>query len=259
MFYHKDGFPEENELVLCLVTSVQYNSVFCKLEHYNKSGMIHISEVAPGRIRNIRDYVVEGKKVICKVLRINEERGHIDLSLRRVNENQKREMNALIKQEQKAEKIIENLASELKEDQKKVYTAIATPIQQEYEFISVAFQEHVDGEVDLADFDIPKAYLQPLIDRVIDKIKAKSVTINGTLKLSTFDAEGIEVIKKALDEAGSVDKKAISINYLGSGNYKVEVIADEYKEAESLLKDAIGKATAIVEKSDGGKAEFIRA
>jgi len=45
MFYRKEGYPEENELVLCTVTSVQYNSVFCMLDQYSKSGMIHISEV----------------------------------------------------------------------------------------------------------------------------------------------------------------------------------------------------------------------
>ena len=103
MLYHKDGFPEENEAVMCTVTSVQYNSVFCTLDEYGKSGMIHISEVAPGRIRNIRDYVIEGKKVVCKVLRTDLERGHIDLSLRRVSEGQRRNLNMLLKQEQQAE------------------------------------------------------------------------------------------------------------------------------------------------------------
>ncbi len=258
MFYHKDGYPEENELVICLVTSVQYNSVFCKLEHFGKSGMIHISEVAPGRIRNIRDYVVEGKKVVCKVLRINEERGHIDLSLRRVNDNQRRTFNALMKQEQKAEKIIENLATELKQEPKKVYAAIATPIFKAYEFVHMAFQEHVDGDADLADLDIPKDYLKKLVERVVDKIKPKSVTIRGTLKASSYAEDGIAVIKKALTEAEKQDKK-ISIRYLGSGAYKIEVTAEEYKEAEDILKAAVDKATDIIEKSEGGSAEFARA
>ena len=79
MLLMKQGLPEDGELVLCKVTNVQHHSVFVRMEEYGKSGMIHISEIAPGRIRNIRDYVKEGKIVVCKVLRINEERGHVDL------------------------------------------------------------------------------------------------------------------------------------------------------------------------------------
>jgi len=89
MLLNKKGFPEEGELVLCKVTKVSYNSVFANLEEYGKHGMIHISEVSPGRIRNLNDYVKLGKMVVCKILRVNQEKGHIDLSLRRVNEIKK--------------------------------------------------------------------------------------------------------------------------------------------------------------------------
>ena len=60
------------------------------LDEFDKGGMIHISDVSPGRIRNIRDFVKEDKIVVCQVLRVSRERGYIDLSLRRVNDNQKR-------------------------------------------------------------------------------------------------------------------------------------------------------------------------
>jgi len=68
MLLKKTGFPEDEELVLCTVTGINPHSVFCTLDEYGgRTGMIHISEVAPGRIRNIREYVTKGKKVVCKV------------------------------------------------------------------------------------------------------------------------------------------------------------------------------------------------
>jgi translation initiation factor 2 subunit 1 len=258
MFYFKSGFPEENEVVVCTVTSVQYNSVFCTLDEYDKSGMIHISEISAGRIRNIRDFVVEGKKVVCKVLRTSEERGHIDLSLRRVNENQRREKNMLIKQEQKAEKIIENLAAELKQEPKTVYDAIATPILTSYEYLHMALQEYVDGEADLATLGIPQEYLATLLSRVKEKIKAKSVTITGTLSLSTYAEDGVELVRQALIAAKATSPH-LSLSYLGSGNYQVQVEAEEYKEAEAILDKAIAAATALVRKTEGAVVEFVRA
>ena len=62
MYYKKSDLPEEGEILLCTVTNIQYSSVFVKMDENDKSGMIHISEIAAGRIRNIRDYVKEGKK-----------------------------------------------------------------------------------------------------------------------------------------------------------------------------------------------------
>jgi len=65
MLLKKEGFPERDEFVLCTVTNIQFHSVFVDLDEYVKPGMIHISEISPGRIRNIRDFVKEGKKVVA--------------------------------------------------------------------------------------------------------------------------------------------------------------------------------------------------
>ena len=84
MYYKKQGLPEENEVILCTVKKILPHSIFVDLDEYeNKEGLIHISEISPGRVRNIRDFVKEGKKIVCKVLKIRDA-GHIELSLRRV-------------------------------------------------------------------------------------------------------------------------------------------------------------------------------
>ena len=63
MLYKKSGWPEVHEVVLCTVTRIQYTSVFVTLDEYEMQGMLHISEVSPGRIRNLNDYVKVGKKM----------------------------------------------------------------------------------------------------------------------------------------------------------------------------------------------------
>ena len=93
MFYKKTKSPEIGDIVICTVKKVLPHSVFVDLDEYGKEAMIHISEIAPGRIRNIRDYVKEGKKVICKILNLDLNKGYIDLSLRRVTQTQKTNKN----------------------------------------------------------------------------------------------------------------------------------------------------------------------
>ena len=255
MHYHKTGMPEENELVLCTVTNVQYNSVFCKLDEYGKSGMIHISEVSPGRIRNIRDYVQEGKKVVCKILRIDEEKGHIDLSLRRVTENQRRAKQADIKQEQKAEKLLEYFAKENKLDFKKFYNQIQQELLTDYEYVYQVFDDVVAGELDLTKTKLDKA--KELTELILDKISPPMVEIKGALSIRTFSEEGVEIVKKALIAARD-SGKGIDVRYLGNGKYRLTVQAENYDEAEPLLENAVSAAKSIISENGPGTVSFER-
>ena len=58
MFYKKNGLPNPNDFVICTVKNILHHSVFVNLDEYNNlEGLVHISEIAPGRIRNIRDFL----------------------------------------------------------------------------------------------------------------------------------------------------------------------------------------------------------
>ena len=136
MFYKKKGIPEEGDILLCTVKKVLYHTVFVSLDEYeNKEGIIHISEISPGRIRNIRDYVTLGRYIVCKVLRVDPEKGHIDLSLRRVTEQQKRQKIQEIKQEQRAEKIIEFIAKEQGKNPEELFNKIWSQIEKDYDYL----------------------------------------------------------------------------------------------------------------------------
>jgi translation initiation factor 2 alpha subunit (eIF-2alpha) len=62
---------EEGQIVRCTVDKIAGTIVFVKIDDYNQEGTITFSEISPGRIRNIRDYVVPKKKIVCKVLKID--------------------------------------------------------------------------------------------------------------------------------------------------------------------------------------------
>ena len=257
MLFRKQGFPEESDLVLCTVTSVQYHSVFVNIDEYGKSGMIHISEVSPGRIRNIRDFVKEGKKIVCKVLRINEEKGYIDLSLRRVNESEKRRKIEYIKKEQNAEKIVEIAAGKIGIKTEQLYNEIFEKAIKKYASLHEFFEEAAKDESLLEKFDIDKKYLKIIDETVKQRIKPSEVEIIGKLKITTFAPDGITIIKESLKKAEDSAKGNIGINYLGSGLYMFMVKASDYKEAEKLMKNASESAISNVIKH-GGAAEFAR-
>jgi translation initiation factor 2 subunit 1 len=257
MLLKKEGFPEEDELVLCTVTKVQFHSVFVNLDEYQRSGMIHISEVSPGRIRNIRDFVKEGKKVVCKVLRVNMDRGHIDLSLRRVSENQKRKKIDEIKQEQKSEKILELIAKESKIDVKKFFDDVISKVLKKHQSLYEFFQKVASDNNAINDAELDSKVAKKLEEEVKSRIKEVSVKIEGKFKLTSFEPNGVDIIKESLIKAEESGKENISIKYSGAGTYNVKIIAKNYKQAEIILKEVSIKALGHMEKFKS-QGEFIR-
>lgn len=249
MVYEKTGMPSEGELVLCKISTVQYNSVFAHLLEYEPmQGMIHISEISPGRIRNIRDFVKEGKVIVCKILRINIERRHIDLSLRRVSDYQRRQKVNEIKQEQLAEKIIEHVAKKLKQDPKEIYSKVIAKIGEDYERVYPFFEGVVEGESSVDELGLDKAIAKDLLEVIKQRIKPQEVTISGTFALESYAHNGVDVVKEALTLITKKGGPALSLVYAGAGNFNFQIISSDYKQAEKILADITTVAEEAMQK-----------
>jgi translation initiation factor 2 subunit 1 len=83
MAERKPQWPEVGDLVIATIETVTDYGAYVNLDEYDKRGLLHVSEISSSWIRNIRDFVREGQKVVLKATRLNLEKGHIDLSLRR--------------------------------------------------------------------------------------------------------------------------------------------------------------------------------
>ena len=256
MLYQKEGYPEEDELVMCTVTKVQFNSVFVSIDDYNKSGMIHISEISPGRIRNIRDFVKEGKVIVCKVLRVNQDRGQVDLSLRRVSEGARRSKVEEVKQEQKAEKIVEFIASKLGTDVKTVYNDVFAKVGKKYGMLHNAFMAVVEGELKLGETGLDKKTAEVLEAEIIDRIKPAEVKIDGIITAKSFEPNGAEIIRNAFRSSLETGEN-ITISYLGGGKYHISVVANDYEEAEERMEKATQTAITMLE-SHNSIGTFVR-
>jgi translation initiation factor 2 subunit 1 len=252
MRYLLDGAPEESDIVLCTVTAINPTSVFVKLNEYkNKIGMIHISEISPGRIRNLRDFVKKGKVIVCKVLSIND-RGNIDLSLRRVSEGQRRQKNEFVKCEMRAEKILDGVAKELKQKSEELYDSVAKIIFEKYPGLYVCFEDVALGSGDLEKLGFNTELATKLTSVIKDKIRPPEVLIKGNMLIKTFEPDGLSLIKKVFVTI----PEDVEVASVGGGSYSVSVKSGDYKTAEKIMKDFIEKVEKQVKKF--GSFEFVR-
>ncbi len=235
MFYKKQGLPEENEIVICTVRKILPHGVFVSLDEYkDKEGLIHISEISPGRVRNIRDFVKEGKRIVCKILKISTERNHIDLSLRRVTQSQGINKNTAYKQEQKAEKILEVLAKRLEIPLEEIHKTIGDKLIERFPSLYQGYEEIVADPKILQALKLDKKAEKTLLELIQEKIKKKEINISATITLLSPLPSGINIIKELLKK---IQINGTRIIYLGAPRYKLTLTAGDYKTAEKQLSE----------------------
>jgi len=212
--------------------------------------------VATGWVKYIRDHIREGQKSVCKVLAVDSERGHIDLSLKQVNEHQKREKIQEWKNEKKAEKLLEIVGTKMGKTLDEAYDAVGDKIVDEYGTLYNAFEQVNANPESLKELGVDKKWAAAVTEVASENIQIPSVTIDGMLELRCPGSDGIDHIKKAL-KAGLDSEIEATVHYLGAPRYKVTVTAGDYKTAEQELKETVKTMTQSIEKH-GGSAIFKR-
>ncbi len=262
MVIKKRELPGENDLVMCTVTKVFSHGAFAKLDEYQgRDGFIHISEVASTWIKNIRDFVKEGQKTVAKVLNVDQAKGHIDLSIRRVSEAQRKNKIQEWKRAQKSEKLMEIAAKEIDKTLKQAYEEAGFALDEKYGEIYTALEEMTISSAEVfKGLDIPKEWEEPLLKVANENIVLPSVSITGYLDIRSMLPNGVDLIKESLIVARDAkygDDIKVDIKYVKSPTFSVNVTAPEYKEAEEALKMCADTAIGHIKKL-GGDGTFNR-
>ena len=100
-------------------------------------------------------------------------------------------------------------------------------------------------------------FTEPLLSAIKLRIKPSEVEIKGSMKITTYAQNGVEMIKSSLKKADELGKGQLSINYLGSGTYRFLVKAKDYKEAEKIMEVSTTSVISFISKNLG-VAEFKR-
>ncbi len=217
---------QEGDVVLCTVERIAGTVVFVKIEG-DGEGTIITSEIASGRIRNLRDYVVPKKKIVCKVLKKGQ-KGYIYLSLRRVSQKERKEVIQEYKNEKKAESILKGT---LKDKAPEIIKKIRQKEESLYDFLQGCKTTPSKIEKFMG-----KGECKRIID-IISKEKEKKAIIKKQITLTTEQNNGLKKIKEILNI--KTEKNQLKIIYLGSGKYSLKLIGTDYKELNNQMKKII--------------------
>ncbi len=254
-------WPEVGDFVIATIERITDYGAYVHLDEYGKEGLLHISEVASGWIRNIRHFVREKQKVVLKVLRVNAEKGHVDLTLRRVTKREKREKILSWKRDRRADSLLRSASEKLEIPIEEVHRKAGALIEHEfggvYEGLEKAAKE---GTEVLLGIGVPKDMAETIAEIAKERIKIPMVKVKGNLKLQCTKPKGVTLIREALLSAQEVEKhkgSRVHVSVVAPPRYSIEVSAEEYKEAEKILERAVEKILQNVKKI-GGEGAFER-
>lgn len=237
-------FPDKDELVMVIIRKIMPYGAFCILPEYNNmEAFLHVSEIAPRWIKNIHEFISEGQQHVAKIYRLDREKNQVDISLKRVSEEEKKRKLELIRTEKRSGKLL-GLAiknSGLKVNQNEIKDAIERQFEDVW---SALLDAQENGEGVFKDVEIPKELKTEIAEVAKKYIKQPTVEVGGTISLTCWAVEGVEDVKRIL----SVKEKDLQIQYLGAPKYKITLSAPNYKDGQKTLSKIIERMEALAGK-----------
>lgn len=232
------------------------------LEYNNIEALITAKEAS--RIQGnypVSKALKKGKQEVCLVLRVDEEKGYIDLSKKKVLNKDLKLAEERYEKSKSLYTIMRSLSEKFKVDVEFWYKTIVWPLEDIYpkEHALDVFRrayENFDAVFEKVAID-PK-YKEKIHEEIKSRLKPQEIKVRTIFELSFNGYDGIERLKKALRAGEAVSNPDMQVKfYLKAPPYfeGVTIAYDEGK-AIALLNEALEKVKESISEAPSGRFEI---
>jgi len=280
MRYYEQRYPEVDELVMVQVRQIAEMGAYVKLLEYdNIEGMILLSELSRRRIRSIQKLIRVGRNEVVVVLRVDKEKGYIDLSKRRVSPEDITKCEERYMKSKSVASIMRHVASKIpsvpsegaegkgakvgeepgaseEERLEQLYEQIAWPVGKKYGHPYDAFklalteQETVFSSLPAP---VPENVKSILLATIARRLTPQPIKLRADIELTCYTPAGINAIKKALraGEQQSSETVPIKAKLVAPPLYVLTTNATDKYAAVDRLERAIESIQTTIEDNGG--------
>ncbi|KAG7170057.1 Eukaryotic translation initiation factor 2 subunit 1-like [Homarus americanus] len=223
--YYAQKYPEVDDVVMVTVRSIAEMGAYVHLLEYNNiEGMILLSELSRRRIRSMNKLIRVGKTEPVVVIRVDKEKGYIDLSKRRVSKED-------------VERCTEKFAKA---------KAVNSIIRHVGELLDYTAEEQVEELYH--ECNLNEDTRTVLLTQIQRKLQSQAVKIRADIEVSCFEYEGIDAVKSALRGgiAQSTEEIPIRINLIAPPLYVMTTQTTEKQDGLRALEGAIEEVTSKI-------------
>jgi len=225
------------------------------LEYNNIEGMILLSELSRRRIRSINKLIRVGKTEPVVVIRVDKEKGYIDLSKRRVSPEDVEKCTEKYSKAKAVNSILRHVAELLKyqsdEELDELYRKTAWHFEEKFKKQSSSydiFKQAVNDPSLLDECGLDDITKETLLGIIRRKLTQQAVKIRSDIEVACYGYEGIGAVKQALKAgiACSTEDIPIKINLIAPPLYVMTTQTPERQDGLKALENAIEKVQEVI-------------
>lgn len=219
------------------------------LEYDDIEGMVLLSELSRRRIRSIQKLIRVGRNEVAVVLRVDKEKGYIDLSKRRVSAEDIVQCEERYNKSKAVHSILRRCAEKFNVPLEELYQAIVWPLAKEYGHAFDAFRISITNPSVFDSITPPSAeILEDLKANIARRLSPQAIKCRADIDVSCFSYEGIDAIKKALTAAEELsdENNQIKVKLVAAPRYVVTSQSLEKNKGIEILNTAIEKVNEII-------------
>lgn len=252
--FYEQRFPEIDDVVMVNVISIAEMGAYVRLLEYNGiEGMILLSELSRRRIRSINKLVRVGRRECVVVLRVDKEKGYIDLSKRRVSAEEIAACEEKFNKAKAVNSILRHVADQVSMDVEDLYTKTAWPLDKKHKSSYDAFKMAIYEPEVLDELALEPSVHEALLANIKLRLTPQPTKIRADLEVSCFAYEGVDAVKKALLKglAHSSEEMPVRISLIAPPLYSMSAQSLDKDRGIEILNAAIESIRECITASGG--------
>lgn len=253
--FYEEKYPEVDSFVMVNVKQIADMGAYVKLLEYdNIDGMILLSELSRRRIRSIQKLIRVGRNEVVVVLRVDKEKGYIDLSKRRVSPEDIIKCDERYNKSKVVHSIMRHVAEKTQTPLEELYETIAWPLNRKYGHAIDAFKLSITNPEVWNDIQFPSEAIDEELKSYISKrLTPQPTKLRADIEVTCFGYEGIDAIKTALRraEANNTDENQIKVKLVSPPLYVLTSQCLDKNSGIARLEQAITDVKTSIEGAGG--------
>ncbi|KAH7035273.1 translation initiation factor 2, alpha subunit [Microdochium trichocladiopsis] len=253
--FYEEKYPEIDSFVMVNVKQIADMGAYVKLLEYdNIDGMILLSELSRRRIRSIQKLIRVGRNEVVVVLRVDKEKGYIDLSKRRVSPEDIVKCEERYNKSKMVHSIMRHVAEKVNTPIESLYESIAWPLNKKYGHAIDAFKLSITNPDVWSDITFPSdAVSEELKSYIGKRLTPQPTKVRADVEVTCFEYEGIDAVKAALRtaEAGNTEENQVKVRLVSPPLYVLTNTCLDKNTGIARLEEAIVNIRTSIEKAGG--------
>ena len=216
--------------------------------------MLFSGEITLKRVNFINRLLSVGKEEVLRVLRVDTQKGFIDLSKKQVKADEIDECKKKFGKSKAVEGIVKLLAVHTKKSMEYLYKNLIWPLYKTHEHAYDALKSILNGDDKIFEgLKITDDIKEELIKILKVRLVPQPVKIRSDFKLTCYTFEGIEAIKESLLSGEKKGTEAIPIKFrvIGSPLYECSISTINKKEGIEVMNAALQEVKKTIEAKGG--------